>query len=137
MFHRLIKYDDCYIELIKEENCSKKELLILEGKEQLKNENCINIRIAGEYIKYINNKLYKQEYYQKNKEEITEKNKKHYEENKDNIKKQSMKYYNENKEQINEKTKEKIKCICGSSCRKGGIREHERSIKHLKFIQIK
>ena len=35
------------------------------------------------------------------------------------------------------KGKEKIICKCGSSFRKNGIREHERSLKHLNFINSK
>ncbi len=37
----LIKCDDCYIELIKEVCCTKKQLLILEGEETNKYENAI------------------------------------------------------------------------------------------------
>ena len=39
----LIKYDDCYIELIKEVYCGKKQLRELENEEINKNSNCVNI----------------------------------------------------------------------------------------------
>ncbi len=63
----IIKYDDCYIELIKEIVCTKQQLLILEGEEINKYDNCININIAGalindEQYKCKYNKTYKEQH---------------------------------------------------------------------------
>ena len=34
-----------------------------------------------------------------------------------------------------DKNKKKIKCVCGSEYRKADIRRHERSKKHIKYIE--
>ncbi len=58
----ITQYDDCYVEIIREVICSKKQLLQLEGEEILKHDNCINKIIAGSVKKYNDYKEYKKEY---------------------------------------------------------------------------
>jgi hypothetical protein len=87
-------------------------------------------------------------YYQENKEEISEKGKIFYQENKEKIsernklyvaknieaiKEYKAKWFQDNKNKIKEKMEEKITCECGSICRRNGMSEHKRSIKHKKY----
>jgi hypothetical protein len=51
------------------------------------------------------------------------------------IKQYKAQYYQENKDRIKEKDDIKITCECGSICRKNGIPEYKRSIKHKKYIE--
>ena len=44
------------------------------------------------------------------------------------------KHRENNKEKIKERQAEKVGCICGSIVRKLDIRRHERSKKHITFI---
>ncbi len=50
--NEIVKYDDCYIELIKEVCCTKNQLLILEGEEIVINPKSINNKIAGHPLMY-------------------------------------------------------------------------------------
>jgi hypothetical protein len=115
--------------------------------------------------KAIPTRTYK-EYYQDNKEEISEKGKKYRELNKeiisekkkiirqenieqyremdrlrhqkrkddDNYKEMKKLNYEKNKEKILEKMKMKIKCECGSEIRISDLLRHEKTTKHLNFI---
>ena len=64
-------------------------------------------------------KEYWQEYYQKNKQKKIE---------------QSQEYYQKNKQRILEQEKQKIECDCGSIVRRSGITRHNRSIKHIEYL---
>ena len=101
------------------------------------------------------------EYHEINKEKIKEKNKEHRENNKEKIKQRGKKYrennkgkiqeyqqktkeerikylkeyYQKNKDRYNEKYKEKHNCPCGSCIQKGEIRNHEKSKKHLAYLE--
>jgi len=68
-----------------------------------------------------------QEYYQNNMKQISEQKKKYYQNNKEHF----SEYYENNKEQRNEK----INCICGSTCIKVNIKRHEKTNKHIKFLE--
>jgi len=91
----------------------------------------------------------KKQYNEKNKEKVSEQCKKYYEENKEKILEQTKKYTTENSEKIKqkshewyEKNKEKILnkmqeifvCECGASIRCGGKAEHNKSVKHQKYL---
>ncbi len=43
----ILQYDDCYIELIREVACEKKQLLNLEGQEINNNSKCVNLFLCG------------------------------------------------------------------------------------------
>lgn len=60
--------------------------------------------------------------------------KKYYEHNKEQLKEQHKDYYKNNKEIINEQRKQKIECICGSTIVKHTKLRHERSTKHLNYV---
>ena len=89
----IIKYDDCYIELIEDCPCENKEQLSKKEGEYIRNMDCINKYVAGRTVK---------EYREDNKEKIKEKAKEYRENNKEKIKE----YYEDNKEKIKEKAKE-------------------------------
>lgn len=75
----------------------------------------------------------KKEYYEQNKAEISKYKLEYREKNKAHIAEQKKKYREENRDKIAEKKKEKIKCtVCECEIRKDGIKEHERTKKHLK-----
>jgi len=87
----------------------------------------------------------KKEYYEDYKEHINEYNKKYYDENKEQLNEKAKKYYDENKEQLNEKAKkyygenkekinEKITCECGSIVEKRCISRHQKTLKHISFL---
>ena len=60
--------------------------------------------------------------------------KEYHETHKEQKKEYNKEYYEENREKILEQKKEKITCECGSTFTKCTKLRHERSIKHLDFI---
>ena len=153
----IIKYEDCYIELIKNCPCeSKEQLLKIEG-EEIRNNNCVNKIIAGrtkeEYIKdneeiikpkrkiyHEKNKEHRNEYRRNygiiNKEVIKEKKKEYSIANIDKMKKRWSDYYNDNKEAISEKRKQKVMCDCGKEYCVGNKSQHIKSNFHLKMVKM-
>ena len=111
----IVKYDDCYIELIENYPCENKEQLTKKEGEYIRNMKCVNKFIAGRTQK---------EYRKDNKEKIKEKAKEYHEENKEKIKK-----YRE------EKLKEKIICECGCKVQKLQLAKHKRTKKHEDFLK--
>ena len=85
-----------------------------------------------------NNKIYKKEWYEKNKDKRKEYLKKWCEENKEKIKKNKKEYYEKNKDKIKKYKKEylkiKINCpICNSSVSRANLPRHQRTKKCKKF----
>ena len=82
-------------------------------------------------------------WYRENKEYKREYNKKWREENKEKYKEKKLesnkKYYEKNKEIVLQKqsirTKQKMKCICGATIRCDNKRRHEKSHKHIQYIE--
>lgn len=112
----------------------------------IRNLECINIDIPfiseeekkeNEKEYRLKNKEHHKQWIEQNKEKIAQHNKKYYEENKEKIIQGNKKWYQKNKKVIEEKTKIKITCQCGSVIRKGGLSEHKKSNKHLKYINLK
>ena len=54
--------------------------------------------------------------------------------NKEVIQHKLKDYYETNKEQINKERNEKITCSCGSIFRKSDKSQHEKTLKHINFI---
>jgi hypothetical protein len=75
-------------------------------------------------------KLYREEH----KEEIDEYHKKHYEAHKEKILEKHKLYREANRAIIAEKAKIKYTCICGSICKIGNKSIHNKSKKHLKYM---
>jgi hypothetical protein len=115
----IIKYDDCYIELLQEVNINdKKELYKIEGEWIKKTKNCINRCIAGRTRK---------EWGQDHKDKWRMYNQRR---NKEETKKYHNDYYHKNKDIINKK----ILCSCGSYIIKSSKARHERTKKHISFL---
>ena len=95
----IIKYDDCYIELLEAYPCnSKDELTKREGELiRLHKNDIVNKRIEQRT---------KKQYQQDNKEKITERMKQYYNDNKEQIKEQIKQYREDNKEKIAEQIKQ-------------------------------
>ena len=85
--------ENCKIELIEYYKCDTlQELRRMEG-EHIKNNECINKRVAGRT---------KQEWHEDNKDKLQEKSKEYHEANKDKINEHKKEYYEINKDKINE-----------------------------------
>jgi len=68
---------------------------------------------------------------------ILEKQKEYYDVNRDKIKEKQKEYYDVNKDIIAEKGKIKYTCCCGSTIRGGEKTRHEKSHKHLNYVNTK
>jgi hypothetical protein len=124
----LIKYDDCYIELIDEyKNLNKKQLEKFEG-EHIRKNNCTNRSIPGRT---------KKEYYQDNMNKIKEQRNNYYLEKSDEVKKRASEYRQNNADKIKEKYSQKHGCVCGGKYTHFQKARHERTKKHLDFINKK
>jgi hypothetical protein len=109
----ILKYEDCYIELLQEvEVESKLELYRIEG-ENIRKHNCVNKNIPCRT---------QQERYQDNKEQIVEYN---------------AEYYQANAVKIAEQASKPYTCECGSIIVIGSKASHCRTKKHLKAIELK
>lgn len=76
----------------------------------------------------------KKKYYEANKEHVNETHKKYYEANKEHFSETHKKYYEANKEKILEAYKKKYICLCGVEITIAHKPKHEKTIKHLKYI---
>ena len=138
----IIKYDDCYVELLLNYPCNdKNELNRKEGELIRKyNNDVVNKRIEGRT---------KKEYFEDHKEHFKQYHGKYYQDNKTTIRDNRNKYRDENKEKVRDavkashlKYKEKYKaagrkkytCECGKTFVISCKARHERSAKHIKFI---
>ena len=96
--YELLKYDDCYIELIEKYPCKDKmELERREGEIQ-REMNCVNKYIAGRTYK---------EYYQDNRCKISEKSRQYRQDNKETISEYMKQYQQNNKEKLTEYYKQR------------------------------
>lgn len=139
--HILCEYDDMYIELVENYPCnSKTELLRREGEIIRQTEHCINKAIAGrtskEYVKdnLEKTKAYKQRWHKENKERMNAKSKQNYLDNKERYNAQSKANYQKNKAKQLAKQAKKYTCECGKTLSIGKRARHEKSRKHIAFI---
>lgn len=138
--YELLEYDDCYIELIEKCPCDcRMELERREG-QLIREMDCINKRVAGrtkkEYTEENREMVLqrKKEEYQRNKERYRQRKKEYYQENKEHITQQKKEYNETNKEKIRERRNKKVTCECGCTYTRSNKVNHERSKKHIKFI---
>ena len=108
--YEIIKYDDCYIELLEEYPCENKNQLEKREGHHIRSMDCVNKNIAGRTIK----------------EYLID--------NADKIKEQTKQYRIENTDKINEKRKEKFNCDCGGKYTKINLARHQKTKKHIDFI---
>ena len=136
--------ENCKIVLLENVNANSKDEMLAREAYYIRNFKCINknipLRKVNEFMHeyHIKNREILSEkkkiYRANNKDKICEQKKIYREMNKEKICERSKKYYEANKEIINEKNKQKITCECGSICRRNDLRRHERSKKHIDFI---
>jgi hypothetical protein len=74
-------------------------------------------------------------YRERNKQKISESGKLYYMANKELIDEKSKKYRMDHLEEIRLKASEKLECPCGSCFRRDKKSRHEKTKKHLKYIQ--
>jgi len=79
-------------------------------------------------------KEYRDTYYEENKEKIAEQKKEYRKNNKIKFLAKDKTYYENNREEILRKKKEKITCECGSTFTKTNKLRHDRTKKHLDYI---
>ena len=128
----IIKFDDCYIELLKLCPCLTKEELHKQEGEQIRNNNiCVNKVVPGRTVQQYkldnidNLRKSRKEYFLKNEEREVERRKKWREENKERIMERSQTYYDNNKEKIRQKQKERVICEqCNKEYVKICIKKH-------------
>ena len=91
----------------------------------------------GELLKTCNHcRKVKQTYRESRKEEIHEYDKIYREQHKEQIQLQKMKYRAENKELINAYRQQTITCQCGKIYQVREKARHERSNKHLSYLEV-
>ena len=130
--------DTCKIELIKSYPiCDRKHLFMYEQL-YINKLRCINKMTAFQILYKEWNRLY----YQRNKEQISQKTKVYREEYKEHYKQYNKRYYEKNKEQILQREKqyrqqnsEMIECECGSIIKKYKMTDHRKSNKHREFLK--
>jgi len=127
----LIKLGNVDIILIENYSCESKEQLHARERYHIEQNKCICV---NKLLPIRNSK----EYYQDNKEKIAEYKKEYTELNIEKIKERNKEYYQENKEIIAEKQRlylKEIKCVCGSNFVRNGRIRHEKTLKHIKYIE--
>lgn len=127
----IVKYDDAYIELVKECPCDNKEQLHKFEGELIRNTECVNKYISGRNFK---------EWVEDNKEKrgeyMTTYLKQYVVDNNETIKAYKKQYYEKNKEKILDEAKVKMECECGSKINKGDLAQHKRTKKHTLFLGL-
>jgi hypothetical protein len=121
----IVKYDDCYIELIEELEVEDEPALHKREGDYQRGMECVNKRIEGRTAK---------EYREDNKAEIKEQKKIYYDEHKAEINEKQKIYYDEHKAEINEKQKIYYQDKCEEILEKVKIyqSEHKAEIKEHK-----
>lgn len=112
----IIKYNDCYIELIKDYPCdTRQQLLAEEGNIIRSTPNCVN-KCMLFVCKKDYNKHYRNLY-------------------RDELNKKCKEYHKENKKRIQKYQKEYIVCECGFKVQRASMARHKRTKRHKKLIQ--
>jgi glucosamine 6-phosphate synthetase-like amidotransferase/phosphosugar isomerase protein len=113
------------IELIENFSCETKEELEKQEGIHIRNEECVNKRIAGRT---------KTEYQLENKEYIINQRKEFRTMNKEKITEQKKQYYIINKDKVLENQKQLVVCECGTELAKTHISRHKKTNKHIKSM---
>jgi hypothetical protein len=117
--------DKVEIILVEKYPCNDKMELHQRERYYIENNNCIN-----KYIPLRTAKEYKKQYKENNKDKYKEGYKNYYINNKQKFKD----YEEKNKDKIKKIKGEKIKCDCGSVIRKGEISRHNKTKKHITYL---
>ncbi len=109
------------IHLLEEFDCNNFEEQLIKEQEWMDKTDCVNINRAHRTEEY--SKKYHYEY-----------NKKWRKNNPDKKKLSNDKYRNANKDDINSKRRVNIVCKCGKEINKYTVKRHEKSKRHIKYI---
>lgn len=138
---KILRNGDYDISLLKQvEVSSIQKLREIEG-DFIKKTDCVNKLVAGQTRKQYrdrnkeNIKNKGKIYYEQNSESIKNKQKLYYEQNSEVIKEKQRQYEQRNKERTKQRKTTKITCVCGSTICKGDKAKHERTKKHINFIE--
>jgi hypothetical protein len=138
--YKLLCFDDAQIILVEKYSCESKDELVAREAYYIRKYNCVNKiipdRKTPEYFK---------KYYQENKDkimaqreyridDIKQKQKEWYRKNKQKADEMHREYYEQNKQSIQEKQSEKFICRCGGKYTRAHKTTHEKSKKHIKWI---
>jgi hypothetical protein len=126
--------DKCKIILLEEYPCDSKMKLLMKEREWFDKLECCNRcrpKRTEEELKNEN-----KERYQRRLEMHPNYHQEHYQKYKEQILQQKKEYSQKNKDKIKERKKEKYTCNCGSLLCKADKAKHERSQKHLSYINI-
>jgi hypothetical protein len=136
----IMKFEDCYIELLENYPCADKNELNRREGELIRNMDCVNKQIPGRTVV---------EWHQDNKQAIKEQRHYYYQDNIEIFKEQKKQYREDNKETINEKAKQyridniqtikakqnqKHNCCCGGRYTNSGKSQHFKTDKHRDFV---
>ena len=121
--------ENCIITLIQHESCISKDHLNEKIHKVIFDTDCINKNKI--YIQPKERELKKRETYCINKNKIYIQPKERELKKRETYKK----WYEENKEKVKEKLKTRTTCICGCNVLLNGLKEHESSQKHKKFLK--
>jgi hypothetical protein len=141
--YELIALGDAIITLIEDYPCERKEQLHARERYhiELNKDICVNkfipTRTDKEYREANKEHLAQigKEYREVNKDKIKEVKKTYYDANKEKIKERVREYRETNKQVINKKPRHKITCECGKQFLINNKPRHEKSEKHLAYIQ--
>lgn len=139
--------ENCHIVLLEDYPCENKEQLLMRERYWIETIDCINKRKSiltqEEQVDY-NRQWYeenreklsehKKQYYQENHDKILEYAKQYRQENHDDILEYKKQYYQKNRDEISEKGRQTHTCECGSTITIRNISRHSQSLKHQRFI---
>ena len=146
---QIIALGDAYIDLIEEYRCDNRDQLLRREGQIMRSLECVNRYIPGRtYAEYYqdnkdkiteqqkqyrqDNKEHRKQYRQDNKEKIAVQKKQYYQNNKEKISEREAKYRQDHKE----KNEAKCECECGVVVSRNALSRHKKSKKHKFWIQI-
>jgi hypothetical protein len=151
----IVKYPDCYIELIEYFSCNTRAELNAREGHFIREIECVNKRIEGrsfdewrddnkekiaaqkkQYQEDNKEKIaaYQKQYQDNNKEKIAAQRKQYYKDNKEKIAAQSKQYREDNKEIISNRKKESVQCMCGIEVSRRNLSRHQKTKTHRQAI---
>ena len=141
--------ENCRIELLETFACNNKEELLAREGQCIRENECVNKRIAGRtgkqyyddnrdrYLQYREEhretqKEYDKDRYERKKDEIKERQKQYRKDNLEYVREQEKKRYYENRQ---DKLQATYTCECGQTIKHRSKWSHQKTLKHLQYIK--
>lgn len=121
----IINCGDAFIELLELFPCENKNQLMKREAEIIRSMDCVNRSIPGRSAR---------QYYLDNKQEADLRSRQYYVDHREKAINYQKEYYEANKQIYVAKAKVLVKCDCGSEVRRGGLRVHLKSRKHIGWV---